>query len=239
METLYTFTSPPGRCGYLPDRVWQLRYEVVRDLTPAEYADRMRRGWRKFGHALFRPACSGCRSCLPLRVDVARFTPSRSLKRVHKLNDGRVRLSIGRPHVTPEKLKLYDRFHEFQTDFKGWPDRGPESTAAYEESFVDNPFDSEEWCYYAGDRLVGVGYVDVVPDGLSLIYFFYDPDERDHSPGTWNVLCGLAEAARRGVPHLYLGYFVDGCRSLEYKARFTPNEVLDWQTGEWVPFRTG
>jgi arginine-tRNA-protein transferase len=76
-----------------------------------------------------------------------------------------------------------------------------------------------------------------VPQGLSLIYFYYDPDERDRSPGTWNVLCGLAEAARRRLPHVYLGYFVSGCRSLEYKARFTPNEVLDWATGEWVPFR--
>lgn len=237
MESLFTFASPPGPCGYLPGRTWSLRYEVVRGLTPAEYAARMTRGWRKFGHALFRPECPGCRSCLPLRVDVARFAPSRSMKRVTKLNDGAVSLRIGRPGVTDEKLALYDKFHAFQADFKGWPERGPESAADYADSFVDNPFDTEEWCYFVGDRLVGVGYADAVPGGLSLVYFYYDPDERDRSPGTWNVLCGLAEAARRRVPHLYLGYFVDGCRSLEYKARFTPNEVLDWGSGEWVSFK--
>jgi arginine-tRNA-protein transferase len=197
----------------------------------------MKRGWRKFGYALFRPECSGCQSCLPLRVDVARFAPSRSMKRVAKRNDEVVSLHIGRPCVSDEKLALYDAFHSFQSDFKGWPERGPESASDYADSFVDNPFDTEEWCYTLGDRLIGVGYVDVVPDGLSLIYFFYDPAERDRSLGTWNVLCGLAEAARRRVPHLYLGYFVEGCRSLEYKARFTPNEALDWASGKWVPFR--
>jgi len=237
METLFTFTAPPGNCGYLPGRTWQLRYEVVRGLTPAEYGVRMKQGWRKFGHTLFRPACVGCQSCLPLRVDVKRFTPGRSLKRVRNLNEGQIWLAIGRPQVTQQKLDMYDCFHAFQSDFKGWPERGPESDSDYADSFVDNPFDTEEWCYYVEDRLIGVGYVDLVPDGLSLIYFYYDPKERDRSLGTWNVLCGLAEAARRGIPHVYLGYFVEGCRSLEYKARFTPNEVLEWSSGDWVPFR--
>lgn len=237
MHTLFTFTSPPGPCGYLPDRDWRLRYDIVRDLTPAEYGERMRQGWRRFGHALFRPECDGCRSCLPLRVDVAKFTPGRTMRRVARQNEGQVRLQIGKPNVTDLKLDLYDKFHAFQVDFKGWPERGPESADAYADSFVDNPFAVEEWCYFVGEKLIGVGYVDVVPQGLSLIYFYYDPDERDRSPGTWNVLCGLAEAARRRLPHVYLGYFVSGCRSLEYKARFTPNEVLDWATGEWVPFR--
>ena len=72
-------------------------------------------------------------------------------------------------------------------DEKGWPDHGPKDPADYADSFVDNPFPTEEWCYYLGDRLVGVGYVDVLPDGLSAIYFFYDPDERDRSLGTFNV----------------------------------------------------
>ncbi len=237
MHTLFTFTSPPGPCGYLPDRDWRLRYDIVRDLTPAEYGERMRHGWRRFGHALFRPECDGCRACLPLRVDVAKFTPGRTMKRLAKENAGAVTLHIGKPSVTDEKLDLYDKFHAFQVDFKDWPERGPETADAYADSFVDNPFAVEEWCYSVEDRLIGVGYVDVVPHGLSLIYFYYDPAERDRSPGTWNVLCGLAEAARRRLPHVYLGYFVSGCRSLEYKARFTPNEVLDWASGEWVPFR--
>ncbi len=237
MELLYTFASPPSPCGYLPDQTWSLRYELVRGMSAAEYAARMHRGWRRFGHALFRPECPSCRRCQPLRVDVERFTPGRTMKRVAKQNAGELTLRVGRPTVTDQKLALYDRFHSFQTGHKGWPERDPETPEEFAEAFVDNPFDNEEWSYYLDDRLVGVGYVDAVPDGLSLIYFFYDPDLRDRSPGTWNVLCGVQAAKERRLPWVYLGYYVEGCASLEYKARYTPNQVYDWATGGWVAFK--
>ena len=118
---------------------------------------------------------------------------------------------------------------------KGWPSHAGETADDYVESFVDNPFPTQEWCYYLGQRLVGVGYVDQLPEGLSAIYFYYDPDERDRSLGTFNVLSILAAARALNVPHVYLGYYVEGCRSLEYKGRFRPNEVLR-PDGEWGPF---
>ncbi len=90
-----------------------------------------------------------------------------------------------------------------------------------------------EWCYYLGEKLVGVGYVDCLPKCLSAIYFFHDPDERKRSLGTYNVLSIIRKAAEwRLPPPYYLGYFVEGCRSLEYKARFCPHEVLNAK-GEW------
>jgi len=141
-------------------------------------------------------------------------------------------LDIGPPDLTLAKLDLYDRFHAFQADAKGWPEHGPKDPADYLETFVNNPFPVEEWAYSVGDRLVGVGYVDRLPGGLSAIYFFYDPEERDRSLGTFNVLSVIRSAAARGLPHVYLGYYVEGCRSLEYKARFRPNEVLA-PNGTW------
>lgn len=237
MESLFTFTSPPSQCGYLPDRQWQLRYEVVSQITPAEYMARLKAGWRRFGHSLFRPECKTCRMCQSIRVPVGAFRPDRSQKRALAANQGDVRLAIGTPVVTREKLDLYDKFHDFQTDAKGWPEHGSKDAVDYAESFVENPFDTQEWCYYLGDRLVGAGYVDRLPEGLSAIYFFYDPDERDRSLGTFNVLSTIREAAAQGLPHVYLGYYVEGCRSLEYKGRFRPNEVLG-PDGEWRPFLT-
>ena len=99
-----------------------------------------------------------------------------------------------------------------------------------------HPFRTEEWCYYLGKKLVGVGYVDDLPQGLSAIYFFYDPEERQRSLGTWNVLSLLDASAARGLPHLYLGYFVAGCRSMTYKSRFVPNQLLA-KNGRWLDFR--
>jgi arginine-tRNA-protein transferase len=82
-----------------------------------------------------------------------------------------------------------------------------------------------------------VGYVDELPSSLSAIYFYYDPEERHRSLGTWNVLQIIQEARTRQRPYVYLGYFVAGCPSLEYKANFVPNEVRE-PGGLWLPFRT-
>jgi len=236
MVSLFTFTTEPGPCGYLPDRDWSLRYEVVGELTPAEYAGRLKAGWRRFGYSLFRPVCPACRMCQSLRVPVTMFRPDRSQRRALATNDADVTLVVGSPSATREKLDLYDRYHEYQRDSKGWPGHAPAAADNYSESFVENPFPTEEWCYYLGERLVGVGYVDALPEGLSAIYFFYDPDERDRSLGTYNVLSVIRAAADRRLAHVYLGYYVRGCRSLEYKARFRPNEVLG-DGGDWRPFR--
>jgi arginine-tRNA-protein transferase len=204
-------------------------------VTPAEYMQRMREGWRRFGHMLFRPRCPACSACQSLRVVVDRFRPNRSQRRARKANEGVVQLRVGEPRVNRAKLLLYDRYHRFQSDQKGWPQHPAKDPDSYTDSFVFNPFPVEEWCYYVGKKLVGVGYVDALPAGLSAIYFYYDPDERERSPGTWNVLRIIEEAAARGLPHVYLGYYVAGCPSLEYKSRFAPNEVLG-PDGQWRPF---
>jgi arginine-tRNA-protein transferase len=99
---------------------------------------------------------------------------------------------------------------------------------------LSNPFPTEEWSYWIGDRLLGVGYVDVLAEGLSAIYFFHDPTEHGRSLGTLNILHMIEAARGRGLSHVYLGYYVKGCRSLEYKARFRPNEVF--KDAAWEAF---
>jgi arginine-tRNA-protein transferase len=235
MESLFRYIAPPSTCGYLPDRQWSLEYELVENITALEYSERLLSGWRRFGGMLFRPQCSACQACQSLRVDVARFRPNRSQRRALKTNAGQIELRVGAPSVSRAKLRLYDRFHAFQADSKGWPLHPAKDAASYRESFVNNPEFTQEWCYYLADELVGVGYVDLLPVGMSAIYFYYDPAERARSLGTWNVMCALEECARRAYPHLYLGYYVEGCRSLEYKGAFKPNQVLG-SDGKWHEF---
>ena len=246
MESLFRFTQPPSQCSYLPAEQWSLEYEYVGELSKAEYLQRMLEGWRRFGHMLFHPACAHCQACKALRVQALAFRPDRSQRRCRQACTAEVELRIGPPAITEAKLALYDRYHAFMADHKGWPEYGPKDAEDYARSFVLQPFEVEEWCYYLGGRLVGVGYVDSLPDesvrqqvdgdgGLSAIYFFYDPSERDRGLGTWNVLCAIDEARRRGLPYVYLGYAVDGCKAMEYKTRFVPNERRG-DDGVWREF---
>ena len=200
MESLLHYIAPPSPCGYLPDQLWSLEYEAVAGLTAAEYQARLLANWRRFGGMLFRPRCPRCNACRSLRVVVDRFRPNRSQRRCAKLNAQPLELRIGTPTVSADKLRLYDRYHAFQTEDKDWPDHPPKDVDGYCGSFVDNPLFTEEWCYHLNDKLVGVGYVDAVPKGLSAIYFFYDPEERHRSLGTYNVLRLIEECRARSLP---------------------------------------
>lgn len=236
MKTISRFVSLPHACSYLPQETAEIEYVRVASMSAAEYQERMAAGWRRFGYTIFHPTCRACQECRTLRVVVDRFRPNRSQRRVRNMNEGDVRLEINPPSATPDKLRLYDRYHEFQSDVKDWPTHPPKDVLEYLGSYVDNPFPAQEYSYYIGDRLVAIGYVDALPDALSAVYCFYDPDIRERSLGTWNVLCAIEQAALSGRPHVYLGYFVAGCGSLEYKANFTPNQVRD-ADGQWRDFR--
>jgi arginine-tRNA-protein transferase len=208
-----------------------MEYEHTVSLTEQEYAERMQAGWRRFGHTMFRPRCRSCRACVSLRVDVNRFVPSRSQRRAQKINEGSIELLIGSPRVSESRLELYRRFHAHRAITRGWNERD-EDPISYFSSFVDNPFPTEEWCYRLDDNLVGLGLVDSLPVGLSAIYFVHDPDHHPRRLGIWNVLCLIDEARRRGLHHLYLGYWVADCLSLAYKASFRPHQLLG-PDGEW------
>lgn len=237
MKTSYRFLASPSACGYLPRETWRLEYEYVLALDVAEYAEHILHGWRRFGRTLFRPRCPRCSACQSLRVVVDAFRPNRSQRRARAANADATRLAIGPPSARREHLALYARFHRHQARAKGWPDR-IDDAESFRESFVDNPFPTEQWRFERDGRLVGLGYVDALPIGLSAIYFVRDPAHDAWSLGTWNVLSLIAEAEARGLPHVYLGYYVADCPSLAYKANFRPFEVLR-PDGRWGPPECG
>ena len=232
MRVTAPFLDEPSQCGYLPDQLWRLEYRVAAELTGPEYAELLLRGWRHFGRTLFRPRCRACSACTPIRIDVARFRPDRSQRRAWKTNSADVVLTITEPCAGPWQLDLYRRYHAYQEQTKQWPDRQDETRAEYHETFVDNPFPVDEWRFTLGEKLVGVGYVDPLPIGPSAITFIHDPDHRERSLGTYNVLTLIDHARALGQPHVYLGYHIADCPSMAYKARFTPNQTLR-PDGEW------
>jgi len=107
MISLGVVTTPDRPCSYLPDRIARTQFELVAELSTAEYSQLMLDGWRRFGRSLFRPVCEGCHECKALRIDVKNFRPNQSQKRCRKANRDDIRLAIGTPEVTREKLALY------------------------------------------------------------------------------------------------------------------------------------
>lgn len=232
MQTLLRWDDDPALCDYRPDHLCLRENIHVISLDRNEYSALLVQGWRRFGHSLFRIRCLGSETCRQLRIDANLFRPSRSQRRCRALNEGTIRLEIGRPACTPEKLAVLDRFHTDRAARRDWPPHAAGDGETYNASFVDNPFPSQEWCYFIDDILVGVGYVDQLPVGLSAIYFAHDPAHHARSLGTWNVLNLIDRASSLGLPHIYLGQYSARCPSLAYKGSFRPCE-LRGDDGRW------
>jgi arginine-tRNA-protein transferase len=230
MEVLERFETPPHACPYLAGRAARLDYSFAPDLTAEEYEDLMNRGYRKFGALFFRPVCDGCRACRPIRVPVATFVPDRSQTRAWRRNaDLAVRLA--RPSVDRERLDLYNRYHQDQTRRKGWPsvDKDPTDYAA---SFVGNPIPSIELSVWEGRVLRAVLIAEVTPNVVSAVYHYHDLTLPGRGLGTFCILNTIELARKLGKPYVYLGYYVAGCPSMEYKARFRPCELMG-EDGVW------
>ncbi len=225
--------SPATPCGYLNDRDWQMEHMRMESISAAEYQMLMEEGWRHFGHWVFRPVCKTCRACRSVRIPVDRFLPNRSQKRIARENRGILEPVFGTPALEEEDLDLFDRWHAFQSSNKGWPEHEMGNFSSFYDTFIDQPFSVEAWHYRLDGKLLGLGFVDVLPDALSAIYFCYEPVVRDRSPGIWNVLRLIEEARLRKLSHVYLGYWVEGCKGMNYKRNFNPTEIRN-EKGLWV-----
>ncbi|MGE3707485.1 MAG: arginyltransferase [Vicinamibacterales bacterium] len=227
------FSEPPHECPYLPDRSASLDVRILIDVTPAELGHLLERGWRRFGPTYFRPSCATCAECVSLRIPVAAYEPSRSQRRARRQAAGLVR-RVAPPAVDDERLALYARWHAQREARRGWEpsaldaDRYAQDFAFPHPSVREVSFRDPAH----GDRLVGLGIVDEVPGALSAAYFFWDPAAAPPSLGTAHILLLVEEAAQRGLLYVYLGYRVEGCASLAYKARFRPHELLDGRPGD-------
>jgi len=229
------FLTVPVPCGYLPNRE---STSVVADpecaIGSELYGVLLDHGFRRSGRVVYRPRCAGCDACVPVRVPVARFLSSRSQRRVWRANQA-VTVVTRQPRFHEAHYQLFRRYQRDQhgdTMAVGQDDDDPR--AGYIRFLVQSTVDTVFHEYWIGERLAGVGVVDRLPQGLSTVYFFYDPESRRRSLGTYSVLWEIAETRRLGLPYYYLGYWIHDSPKMAYKARFQPLEYFvdgQWQTG--------
>lgn len=231
MKTLKYHTTQPYPCGYLSDKM--ARSEVVAPEYPidtATYGRLMRNGYRRSGHFVYRPYCEQCRACLSVRIKVEAFTPNRSQRRSwkkhHCLTANQHELYFDETHFA-----LYRRY---QAARHAGGSMDQDSREQYQNFLLQSHVSSKLITFYDAAQLCMVSIIDELPDGLSSVYTFYDPDITQASYGTYAILWQIQLCKALGLDYLYLGYWIKAHQKMNYKANFQPLEILIG--GRWLPF---
>ncbi len=223
LSVLQFYATAPYPCSYLPERTsTSLFLDPRLKLDSEDYTGYMRLGFRRSGDFIYRPHCGVCRACIPVRVPVARFEPNRGQRRIWKRNTD-VTVQPHPPVFSAEHFALYTHYQAQRHPGGGMDDPDPEKYLGFlAASRIDTVF-HEIRC---DGKLLAVAVVDHLPDSLSAVYTFYDPDEMERGLGVYAVLWQIEEARRLGLPHVYLGYWIKESPKMAYKASYRPLEAF-------------
>ncbi len=226
---LQFYATAPYGCSYLPGRVARSQVATPTHLIDADtYAQLVRAGFRRSGVFTYRPHCDACRECLPARVIVDEFTPNRAQRRALAHQDSLV--AAERPLTFREEhYALYQRYQATRHQGGGMDQ---DSRDQYAHFLLKTNVDSRLIEFREAGRLRIVCIVDMLDDGMSSVYTFYDSDQTRASYGSYAILWQIAHCRRLNLPYLYLGYWIRDSRKMAYKAKFRPLEVF--RDGCWT-----
>jgi arginyl-tRNA--protein-N-Asp/Glu arginylyltransferase len=223
------FLTPGGPCPYLAGRVERKVFARLSGNLAQPLSEALTHsGFRRSQSIAYRPACEGCSACVSVRILVNEFEPSKGFKRVTRRNDDLIRSEVV-AEATREQFALLRTYLDSRHAGGGMSDMGLFDYVAMVE---ETPVDTEIVEYRrAGENgrpgpLVACALTDVLRDGVSMVYSFFHPGEDARSLGTYMILDHIRDAKSRGLPHVYLGYWVEGSEKMAYKTRFTPMEAL-------------
>jgi leucyl-tRNA---protein transferase len=233
-DALQFYLTAPSPCPYLPGREERKVFTHIVGRRARELNEILTQGgFRRSQTIAYRPACETCRACVSVRVLVDEFRPTASMRRVARENRDLVgTVAPNRP--SSEQYSLFRRYLDARHGDGGMVDMTVLDYAMMvEDSHVETRLveyrrrgpDTAINGRSRGD-ILAVCLTDVLGDGLSMVYSFYDPRKAERSLGTFMILDHIAEARAMGLPYLYLGYWVEGSRKMNYKARFLPQERL-------------
>ena len=223
------YLTAPSPCPYIPGQRERKVFTHIVGKRAREINEVLTQGgFRRSQTIAYRPACEGCRACISVRVLVREFEPSGNMRRLQRLN-GDILGSPSANQPTAEQYGLFRRYLDARHGEGGMVDMTVLDYAMMvEDSHVETGIIEYRETGPEGEQgeLAGVCLTDFLPDGLSMVYSFFDPDLSRRSLGSFMILDHIARAQALGLPYLYLGYWVEGSRKMEYKARYRPQERL-------------
>ena len=243
-DTPQFYLTAPSPCPYLPGREERKVFtHLVGERAPELNDILTHGGFRRSQSIAYRPACETCRACVSVRVVVEDFRPTRSMRRVLERNSDLV-AEMRVPVPTSEQYSVFRGYLDSRHRDGGMADMTVLDYAMMvEDSHVETRIvefrrrgPDSRITGRGNGPLLGVALTDVLSDGLSMVYSFFDPDAGDRSLGTFIILDHISRARRLGLPYVYLGYWVKGSKKMDYKGRFLPQERL---TGDgWTRVET-
>lgn len=224
------YLSMPHPCSYLDGRRSTILFvDPQRILAPGDYGAFVRQGFRRSGDLVYRPHCQQCNACVPVRVAVREFKQTRGQRRVWEKN--RDIAVIEKPaRFEAAHFELYRRYQAGRHPDSGMNDADPQKYLGF---LASRQVDTAFFEIRSGERLLGVAVADLLPDGISAVYTFFEPDEPARGLGVYAVLWEIAEAQRRGLDYLYLGYWIGESPKMSYKINYQPLEAF--HAGRWEP----
>jgi arginine-tRNA-protein transferase len=227
------YVTAPQPCPYLEGRMERKLFTALQGEGAQRLNDSLsKQGFRRSQNVLYRPSCADCAACLSARINVNDFTASKSQRKTIKRNQHLMRRATS-PWATEEQYELFRRYLEHRHANGGMADMDTFEFAAMIE---ETPIRTRVVEYSNDDgKLIAVCLTDVLDDGVSMVYSFYDPDLPRQSLGTYLILDHIEIARENGLPHVYLGYWVPGSPKMGYKAAFSGLEV--YTDGQWEKMR--
>ncbi len=223
LSNLKVFTTHPHQCSYLQEKLaTTLFIDPEANINQHIYSELVDLGFRRSGQHIYRPHCESCNACIAARIPVAQFSQKRKQRKIWNRNQDLDILEVA-DIKSDEYFQLYERYIS-QRHFDG--DMYPPNRDQYDTFLTDDLGVTRYYAFRQGKQLQAVAVIDVMSQGLSAIYTFFDPGAERRSLGNFAILWQIKEAQRLGLPYLYLGYWIKGCRKMQYKIDYRPLELL-------------
>lgn len=232
------YITAPTPCPYVEDKMERKVFtSLAGPLSDQLHNQLVQDGFRRSQAIAYKPACEECSACVSARIVVDEFEPSKSFRRIIVRNRD-LHAEFTDPIASSEQYSILRPYLDARHADGGMADMSVHDyTGMVEETTVQTQIVE----YRVGARLsaaprqlIGTALTDVLEDGLSMVYSFFEPGAKDRSLGSYMILDHIRQAQKRGLPYVYLGYWIKGCGKMDYKSRFQPLELL--KSGKWLPF---